>query len=249
MILFILSKLNNLINNSEIEADINKIYEFFLQSNLSDSILHLRLPYCFYANNRKTSLPANGALFSSIQLEFPRLAFSENSLDDMYECPDLETSYSVEINPVHHFSETESLDKYWIDFQVKAGAKLIASKNGILLYKTSPVENSIFLEKNFPQKKRPISIDFIAYDHQTPNSSFRYFFNIPTFIHNEFELKYTVIATDSDSTQFAEQFHQVIEKNQSILDYPEIIEAFVINNENVARYFEQHSFITSHKGG
>lgn len=106
------------------------------------------------------------------------------------------------------------------------------------LYKVSPTQDGIFIKNKFIETSRPLSIVFTRFNADTPNSSFRYYFNIETILKGEYRLIYTVVAIEKMPSQFAEKFRSIIEKNENVLDHPEIISAFVENNEKIANFFE-----------
>ena len=87
-----------------------------------------------------------------------------------------------------------------------------------------------------------MSIDFIRFD-SSKNDSFRYYFGVKTILKGEYELKYTVIATAKDPSQFAEKLRKIIEGNKNVLDYPEVIAEFVANNEKIADFFEKQQSV------
>lgn len=74
-------------------------------------------------------------------------------------------------------------------------------------------------------------------------NQFRYYFDIKTIIHGEFELNYSIMANDKDIKQMAEKFRQSLERRENPLEQIEIIQYFVNNNKVVAQYFEQHSIL------
>ena len=51
-------------------------------------------------------------------------------------------------------------------------------------------------------------------------------------------MRYEVIATPKDPTQFAEKLRNIIEEDKNVLDYPDVIAEFVANNEKIADFFE-----------
>ena len=105
------------------------------------------------------------------------------------------------------------------------------------LYKVAPYRDAVFVSKNFLGNSRPLSIDFIRFD-SNKNDSFRYYFGIKTILKGEYWLRYEVIATAKDPTQFAEKLRNIIEEDKNVLDYPDVIAEFVANNEKIADFFE-----------
>lgn len=95
--------------------------------------------------------------------------------------------------------------------------------------------------KTFPESSGRYLYSFIRFNPQTPNNSFRYYFNVRTILKGEYWLRYEVIATPKDPSQFAEKLRKIIEEDKNILDYPEVIAGFVENNEKIAAFLKNSS--------
>lgn len=227
------------------------IQTYYIKSGVSEQILPISLPACVITN--LSSIPPNKQQIADIKnnnwingidLRTQRLAFSQPQFPAKLQCGDKQNSYSAIIYAIYPLNENEKklfksdLFQYSIEKNKSLGARYLDSKNYMDLYKVSPVNDAIFVGKDFPGNTRPLSIMFIRFDPRTPNSSFRYYFTINTYLKGEFWLRYTVIATAKDPSQFAEKLRNLIEKNQNVLDYPDVVAGFVENNEKIADFFE-----------
>jgi len=116
------------------------------------------------------------------------------------------------------------------------------------LYKSGQ-NKQILLIDELPHKKHGLMIDFTPYSPQLEGSGFTKVFDIVTFLSENFEVHYSVFTSDALTyddaaftakvdNQFANDFYQVVQGNQDILDHPEIIEQFIINNERVVAYIK-----------
>lgn len=236
-------------HNISKEENMNiQVVEVSMKSKISDRTLILKLPECFFSKNAPIQNDRKSdEQLSTINLYYPRLAFSEDSTEKPeYKCPKMNDARLVTIDSLNPDSKRDfqkHIDTYFLDSRKEMGAFLLEQKNNIGIYRVGVGANGVFFNKDYPNLNHPMYIDFLAYNPKSPNSPFRYHFDIYTIIHNEYLLLYTVVATPSNPKQFAERFRQAIEKNQSILDFPEILDEFVSNNEKVTSYFEVHSLL------
>ena len=216
----------------------------YLKSKVSDHELPISLPNCLIEGI--SVLPGkqqDKTLASSMTMRVERLAFSYPEFPAHLECSTVQDSKGADIyaaNPLG--KQEEQLLKvdpfaYFLHTSKAVGASFVASKNNMDLYKVAPYRDAVFVSKNFLGNSRPLSIDFIRFD-SNKNDSFRYYFGIKTILKGEYLLRYEVIATAKDPTQFAEKLRNIIEEDKNVLDYPDVIAEFVANNEKIADFFE-----------
>ena len=219
----------------------------YLKSKVSDQELPISLPNCVISSISETvprSQQQGKTVADVIDLRVERLVFSQPEFPSKLECAIEENSKMATMYPASPLSEQEKQllksDPFAYLFHERVGIKELhlAYKNDMDLYKASPVSDGVLVHKNFPGISRPLSISFIRFNPQTPNSSFRYYFNVKTILKGEYLLRYEVIATPKDPTQFAEKLRNIIEEDKNVLDYPDVIAEFVANNEKIADFFE-----------
>ncbi len=219
----------------------------YLKSKVSDQELPISLPNCVISSISETvprSQQQGKTVADVIDLRVERLVFSQPEFPSKLECAIEENSKMATMYPASPLSEQEKQllksDPFAYLFHERVGIKELhlAYKNDMDLYKASPVSDGVLVHKKFPGISRPLSISFIRFNPQTPNSSFRYYFNVKTILKGEYLLRYEVIATPKDPTQFAEKLRNIIEEDKNVLDYPDVIAEFVANNEKIADFFE-----------
>ena len=219
----------------------------YLKSKVSDQELPISLPNCVIRSISET-VPRNqqqGKILANvIDLHVERFAFSQPEFPKKLECATEQSYKRATMYPIAPLSEqvkqllkADSF-KYLVRSETDLGAKYLSSKNNMDLYTVSPVSDGVFVHNNFHGISRPLSISFIRFNPQTPNSSFRYYFDVETILKGEYLLRYEVIVTPKDPTQFAEKLRNIIEEDKNVLDYPEVIAEFVANNEKIADFFE-----------
>lgn len=231
------------------ERQLHRIITVTMPSKLSDKALNIKMPACFFLFHKRASVNETNIARGSITLEYPLYQWSP--FDGKASCPE-KFRYSTEIYAIDPASLDDelrnlSVSEYLLNFQKGVGASYLAENNQAYLYTVSPTRDAIFLKEGTNRFNRALAIDFVRYNPETPNSSFAYFFHINTLIHGEFELKYTVLADDKQPNQFAEKLRRVIENNENVLSYMDIIQEFVENNEKVATFFEKQSTLINFK--
>lgn len=216
-----------------------------------NSKLILRFPRCIY---NRSYIPEDGMVIPSMYLQLPRSTFSGN-IHNQYVCPrqkdgfvtdlDIRKTSSLRLGDGPHHPDR---NEYWVRWYDNNGQVLIATKNNMRLYRSGP-NNHILLIDNLPHKKHGLMIDFTPYSPHLNGSGFTKVFDIVTFLSENFEVRYSVFTSDALTyddaaftakvdNQFANDFYQVVQGNQDILDHPEIIEQFIINNERVVAYIK-----------
>ena len=230
--------------NKESNAINNKIQTIYLKSKVSNQIMPVSLPNCVIWGISGQHVENEKLFGNGITLHVDRLAFSQPKFDGSLKCVMEQHSKSADIYAIFPLDDKEKRMlqsdpfEYSLHKATVLGASYLGSKNGMALYKTSPVSDSIFIQKNFISVHRPLSISFIRFNNETPNSSFRYYFNIYTILKGGYRLTYEVVANAKTPSQFAEKLRNTIESNENVLDHPEIIAEFVENNEKIADFFE-----------
>lgn len=224
----------------------------YLKSKVSDNELPISLPSCVITGISEIvprSQEQGKTTANVIDLRVERLAFSQPEFPAKLGCATEQNSKMATMYPASPLSEQEKqLLKtdpfaYLFHESVRVKEQHLAYKNDVDLYKASPVSDGVLVHKNFPGISRPLSISFIRFNPQTPNNSFRYYFNVRTILKGEYWLRYEVIATHKDPSQFAEKLRKIIEEDKNILDYPEVIAEFVANNEKIAAFFEKQQSV------
>jgi len=218
-----------------------------------NSKLILRFPRCIYYSH----FPLEEDVYrSSMYLQFPKSTFSGN-IHNQYVCPLQKDGYVTDLdirqtsslhlgNGPHHPDHND----YWFRYYDNNGQGRIAKKNNMLLYWRGPNMQTLLIDE-FPHKKHGLMIDFAPYSPQLEGSGFTKVFDITTFLSENFEVHYSVFTSDfltnddaaftaKVDNQFANDFYEVVQGNQDILDHPEIIERFIINNERVVAYIKAH---------
>lgn len=218
-----------------------------------NSKLILRFPRCIY---NRSYIPEDGMVIPSMYLQLPRSTFSGN-IHDQYVCPLQKDGYvaDLKIRKTSSLSQGEGphhpdRNEYWARYYDNNGQGLIAQKNNMLLYWRGPNMQTLLIDE-FPYKKHGLMIDFTPYSPQLEGSGFTKVFDVKTFLSQNFEVHYSVFTSDfltnddaaftaKVDNQFANDFYQVVQGNQDILEHPEIIEQFIINNERVVAYIKAH---------
>lgn len=221
----------------------------YLKSKVSNLEMPITLPNCLVAsisNYQKT--PEGKVSGTGIDMRVERLAFSNPNFTANLQCADEQTSKGADLYAIDPITKEEEdllkADPFeYLLYEAKSvGSIYLNSKNNMDLYKVSPTEDGIFVNKSFIGTSHPLSIYFTRFNTETPNSSFRYYFKIETILKGEYRLQYTVVATAKDSSQFAEKLRNLLEQEKNILDYPQVITGFVQNNEKIADFFENQQF-------
>lgn len=216
-----------------------------------NSKLILRFPRCIY---NSSYIPEDGMVIPSMYLQLPRSTFSGN-IHNQYVCPlqkdgfvtdlDIRQTSSFRLGDEPHHPDR---NEYWKRRYDNNGQGLIAQKNNMLLYWRGPNMQTLLID-DFPHKRHGLIINFTPYSPQLEGSGFTKAFDVRTFLSESFEVHYSVFTseflTNDDAAftakvdnQFANDFYQVVQGNQDILDHPEIIEQFIINNERVVAYIK-----------
>lgn len=105
---------------------------------------------------------------------------------------------------------------------------------------------------DFSEKKHGLIIGFTPYYKNSEDSGFMQVYRITSFLSENFQIQYEVYTsrwlknvdqafTSQVDTQFTDDFRDVLQKQENILDHPEIIKQFIINNERVIQYVKAHS--------
>jgi len=216
-----------------------------------NSKLILRFSRCIYYSH----FPLEENVYrSSMYLQFPKSTFSGN-IQNQYVCPlqrdgfvidlDIRQTSSFRLGDGPHHPDR---NEYWARYYDNNGQGLIAIKNNMRLYRSGPNKHTLLID-DLPHKKHGLIIHFTPYSPQLEGSGFTKVFDIETFLSENFEVHYSVFTSDyltnddaaftaKVDNQFANDFYQVVQGNQDILDHPEIIEQFIINNERVVAYIK-----------
>lgn len=219
-------------------------YQITIRSEISDKKLQLTLPHCLYIHPEKMP-PSGTASTQKVYLRMHRLAFSHPDFHIDKRCYDENQTEKVMLGTLSPYFPTDDKFSYFLNLKKELGAFHINQNSHVLLYKISPNKQAFFYQHNFPNLTYPLTVSFIPRreTEERVRNQFRYYFDIKTIIHGEFELNYTIMANDKDSKQMAEKFRQSLEKQENPLEQKEIIQYFVDNNKAVAQYFEQHSVL------
>lgn len=211
--------------------------------------LILKFPRCHY----KYPMKDHHADF--MYLVYPQPVFTGN-IYEQYVCPKdrfgkvldlkIQTTPNLEINGF----DSHISNEYWI---AKNGGKenLINAKNKMSLYKNG-IDSQAILIDDFENKKHGLIISFTPYREDLVDSGFMQVYRVTSFLSEKFQIKYEVYTsrwlknvdpafTTQINSQFTDDFHDVIKNQGNILDHPEIIEQFIINNERVVQYIKAHS--------
>lgn len=222
-----------------------KSQTIYVKSKVSDLEMPITLPNCLVTNISNYDKTPEGKISGTgIDMRVERLAFSSSNFSANLQCADEQTSKGVDIHAIDPITKEEEdllktdSFKYLLYEAKSVGSIYLNSKNNMDLYKVSPTQDGIFIKNKFIETSRPLSIVFTRFNADTPNSSFRYYFNIETILKGEYRLQYTVVANAKDSSQFAEKLRNLLEQDKNVLDYPEVIAGFVKNNERIAVFFE-----------
>ena len=138
----------------------------------------------------------------------------------------------------------------FFEYGQEKGSRLIAAKNGLEIYKSGIGINAILIGE-FKEKKHWLMIEYHAYDPHLIDSGFMQVFKITTYLNNKYKIEYEVYASqwlnNDDSglmvdSKFADDFRNVIQnKDDNIIDHPDIIKEFIDNNERVVAYIKKHT--------
>lgn len=197
-----------------------------------------------------------------VHLQYPRLTFTGN-VNQTYYCPDKQdgfiTNLSIQRAPIGgyknlsgEFTHNEYLKNL---IMILPDAELLGEKDNIQVYKT--FSGIRVLLKEIPDKTLPFIIKYPLIEGDI-TSPFLYHYDIRSIIGNDFIADYTVSADNSSEVtqglpqdlspfpidaEFAREFHRILttEGELGILDYPEIIQRFIENNEKVVRYIQSIS--------
>lgn len=232
----------------------NEMYEARIPYYDSKTELIVRLPKCFFGEG--DLVENNDNLYSYLNLEYPNYSFSGN-YKNIYDCPTNRfiTALKIDVTPnfkIDGFDESTSND-YWIaknEYGVEKDSWLIDVKNNMKLYKSGVNKNAIIIDKN-PLKKHNLIIQYTPYTPELLGSSFMSVYSITTFLSDNYQIKYEVYVSDilrksnreglDIGDNFADEFYNVIINGEDVLNRPDIIDKFVINNENVVQYIKQNS--------
>lgn len=220
----------------------NEIQTAYVKSKFyPDKVLKFQAPACIK--------PENDDVESTAYFQFPRLAFSDGrEMKDDQVCKGLDdvvTHVKIYSFNFEDYQEYPDDKTYLLNFELSIGAQFIGENERYVLYRTGPNSHSVFNKKNKSNNYRDISLTFSHYDPDLSPYGRDYVIDIETVIYDKFKLKYKVRAIAKNPDQFAEKLRKVIDKNQSILDYPDILDEFAQNNEKVALYFENHSMLVN----
>lgn len=241
----------------EIKAQ-REIQEMNVVSN--NKLLRLRLLGCYFrdpnsrqvaVNTRHSKIPFlnKKAFFGWQFLQYPLYSFSGNTTDQ-YNC--IPASYKnpafLWIDGVDNYHEsyknnTHKISDYDRNSKVKWGT-FLGKKNNMELHRS--VDTYYLSVGNFSNKKHDLIISYKPQNFNQPADWMYSFVEVETFLGNDFSIGYKVylsklLAKDPLSAgkydnQFVEDFVQVIQRGDDILDHPEIIEKFIDNNERVMKY-------------
>lgn len=118
------------------------------------------------------------------------------------------------------------------------------------IYRSGVGINAI-LVGDFEDKKHNLMIEYHAYRPDLVDSGFMQVFKITTYLNNKYQIEYEVYTSqwlDMDksglnvNTKFTDDFRNVIRnKEDNIVDHPEIIKEFILNNERVIQFVKKNS--------
>ncbi len=197
-----------------------------------------------------------------VHLQYPRLTFTGN-INQTYYCPDKQdgfiTNLSIQRAPIGgyknlsgEFTHNEYLKNL---IMILPDAELLGEKDNIQVYKTYSGINILVKEISGTKSSFIIEYPLIEGDITSP---FLYHYNIETLISDDFMASYIVSADNSNEVtqgvpqdlspfpidaEFARKFHRILttEGELGILNYSEIIQKFIENNEKVVRYIQSIS--------
>lgn len=94
-------------------------------------------------------------------------------------------------------------------------------------------------------------IEYHDYDPHLIDFGFMQVIKITTYLNSRYQLEYEVYTSqwlnNDDSglkvdTKFTDDFRNVVQnKDDNIIDHPEIIKEFILNNESVIQYVKKHT--------
>ncbi|WP_010114888.1 hypothetical protein [Acinetobacter sp. P8-3-8] len=214
--------------------------------------LILNFPKCNYGHRNIEGVQR------SVFLYFPRPTFTGN-YQKTFNCPfskdsatvslQIGTTSNFKIQGQKDFTSNEYRAAFF-EYGQKKDSKLEASKNNMKIYRSGIGINAI-LVGDFKEKKHWLMIEYHDYDPHLIDSGFMQVFKITTYLNSKYQLEYEVYTSqwlnNDDSglkvdTKFADDFRNVVQnKDDNIIDHPEIIKEFILNNESVIQYVKQNS--------
>lgn len=240
------------------EEDKKMNYELFdirIPSDSKKAELVLSFPKCIY----NSSYIPQYKVTKYMLMQYPKSTFSGNVYGE-YVCPTVKDRNTVDLkisttpNVKVSKNKPQEINDYLIEiieYGSKKNSHLIDAKNNMKLYKIGINRYSIFIY-NFPLKKHDIVISFTGYDPELVGAGFMEVYRVETFLSDDFQAEYEVFTskalryddsafTSKIDNKFADDFYRVINNQDNILDYPEIINAFIVNNERVVEYIKANS--------
>ncbi|WP_296283216.1 hypothetical protein [uncultured Acinetobacter sp.] len=214
--------------------------------------LILHFPKCNYGHRNIEGVQR------SVFLYFPRPTFTGN-YQKTFNCPfskdsatvslQIGTTSNFKIQGQKDFTSNEYRAAFF-EYGQKKDSKLEASKNNMKIYRSGIGINAILVGE-FKEKKHCLMIEYHDYDPHLIDSGFMQVFKITTYLNSRYQLEYEVYTSQwlnkDDSglkvdTKFADDFRNVVQnKDDNIIDHPEIIKEFISNNENVIQYVKKNT--------
>lgn len=232
-----------------------ELFDIRIPSDDKKTELVLSFPKCIY----NSSYIPQHKVTNYMLMQYPKSTFSGN-VYGQYVCPTVKDKNTIDLEistaPNIKISQNkpQEINDYLIEtieYGLKKDSRLIGAKNNMKLYKVGINQYSIFIY-NFPLKQHDIVISFTGYDPKLVGSGFMEVYTIRTFLSDDFQAEYEVFTskalmyddsafTSKIDNKFADDFYKVINNQDNILDYPEIINNFIINNERVVSYIKANS--------
>ena len=232
----------------------NEMYEARIPYYDNKTELIVRLPKCFFGEG--DLVENNDNLYSYLNLEYPNYSFSGN-YENIYDCPNSKFVTVLKIGKtpnlkIKDFKNSTSND-YWVAFNGYGGggkSNIIGEKNNMKLYKYGVNKNAIIIGEN-PLKKHNIIIYYTPYTPELLDSGFMRVFDVTTYLSDKYQIKYEIFVSSTlkETNEnllgfdniFSNEFYNAIINGEDILNRPDIIDKFIINNENVVQYVNGNS--------
>lgn len=267
-----ISQKKQYLENRQIMSNAKELLTVSIPSEISDAKLEITLPRCFINEDEiKNEIINNRVETPFVELVYPLAAFIASDFPDNENdtslCPNGHMpliGFSVgPLFPVksdqHNQSDNEN---YWLKFSNSTWAYRVEEKrnNQALYTKGAGGKLAMFVDKS-KKNKEDFQIEFWPYkfDPTSPDESDDMFpsqIDVRSVMNKEFSFNYVVYASPPlknlnppiKGAKFADDLLTIYKNNESLLDHQEVLDGFIINNNNILNYLNQHIKIVNKEG-
>lgn len=227
-----------------------------IPSKISNDVLSITLPKCAFQLDQE-NVPNNNLTSNKAILTYNFLSYSGN-LKNNFECTLDRSSGLYQSNylqPIYPLADGQPIygGYDYLTKTLKALGKTVIDERPFVQKRFVNAYQEMLLINGMPNQTTPFTLTYFKYDGRV-NATPTYHYGLETIIQDKYYFQYNVFILVPENrhghnlpdynTDFAEKFRDIIQSNKNVLDYPEVIQGFVDNNERVVRFINEHSVIT-----